>query len=69
MKVERRSSYVINHSLQVYMIAAILSSVVGQVNITADGIIVSNTLSADAISAISLSSPILLVSSMLGLII
>ena len=69
MKEERRNSYVINHSLQVYMTAAILSSVVGQVNITVDGIIVSNTLSADAISAISLSSPILSVSSLLGLII
>ena len=69
MKEERRNSYVINHSLQVYMIAAILSSVVGQVNITVDGIIVSNKLSADAISTIMLSSPILSVSSLLGLII
>ena len=69
MKEERRNSYVINHSLQVYMIAAILSSVVGQVNITVDGIIVSNKLSADAISTIMLSSPILSVSSLLGSII
>ena len=69
MKEERRNSYIINHSLQVYLIAAILSSVVGQVNITVDGIIVSNKLSADAISTIMLSSPILSVSSLLGLII
>ena len=69
MKEERRNSYIINHSLQVYLIAAILTSIVGQVNTTIDGIIVSNTLSADAISAIMLASPILIVSSLLGSII
>ena len=69
MKKENRNSYIINHSLQVYLIAAILTSIIGQVNTTIDGIIVSNTLSADAISAIMLASPILIVSSLLGSII
>ena len=69
MKKENRNSYIINHSLQVYLIAAILTSIIGQVNTTIDGIIVSNTLSADAISTIMLSSPILSVSSLLGSII
>lgn len=69
MKKENRNSYIINHSLQVYLIAAILTSIVGQVNTTIDGIIVSNTLSSDAISAVTLSVPILTVSSLLGSII
>ena len=69
MKEERRNSYIINHSLQVYLIAAILTSIVGQVNTTIDGIIVSNTLSSDAISVVTLSVPILTVSSLLGSII
>ena len=63
MKKENRNSYIINHSLQVYLIAAILTSIVGQVNTTIDGIIVSNTLSSDAISVVTLSVPILTVSS------
>lgn len=69
MKEERRNSYIINHSLQVYLIAAILTSIVGQVNTTIDGVIVSNTLSSDAISVVTLSVPILTVSSLLGSII
>ncbi|SHL20730.1 MATE family efflux transporter [Xylanibacter ruminicola] len=69
MKEENRNSYIINHSLQVYLIAAILTSIVGQVNTTIDGIIVSNTLSSDAISVVTLSVPILTVSSLLGSII
>ena len=66
MKAEKRNSFVINHSLQIYLVAAILTSIVGQINSTIDGIIVSNTLSGDAISVITLSYPILTVSSLFG---
>ena len=69
MKEEKRNSYIINHSLQVYLVAAILTSIVSQVNITIDGIIVSNTLSGDAISVVTLAVPILTVSTLLGQII
>lgn len=58
MKAEERNSYIINHSLRVYLVAAILSSIVNQLNDTIDGIIVSNAVGADAISAITLTSPV-----------
>jgi len=65
---ENRNSYIINHSLSVYTAAAILSTIVGQVNSTIDGIIVSNTLGGDAISAVTLSSPIINIALLFGTI-
>ncbi len=63
---ENRNSYIINHSLRVYATAAILSTIVGQVNNTIDGIIVSNTLGGDAISAVTLSSPVINIALLCG---
>ena len=58
MKSEGRNSYIINHSLRVYLVAAILGSIVNQLNNTIDSIIVSNAVGADALSAITLVTPI-----------
>ncbi len=66
MKVEERNSYIINHSLKVYLVAAILSSIVNQLNDTIDGIIVSNAVGADAISAITLTSPVSWIVTLVG---
>lgn len=69
MKNKERNSFIINHSLHVYLTAAIMSSIVGQLNVTIDGIIVSNAVSADAISVIALAFPLLNIASIVGIII
>ena len=58
MESEVRNSYIINHSLRAYLAASILSCIANQLNATINGIIVSNAVGADAISAITLVSPI-----------
>ena len=58
MESEVRNSYIINHSLRAYLAASILSCIANQLNDTINGIIVSNAVGADAISAITLVSPI-----------
>ena len=58
MESKARNSYIINHSLRAYLAASILSCIANQLNDTINGIIVSNAVGADAISAITLVSPI-----------
>ena len=69
MKTEGKNSYIINHAIRVYLTAAILNSVVGQLNTTIDGIIVSNAVSPDALSSVALAFPVLTIASFLGFVI
>jgi len=66
MDNKERNSNIINHSLRAYLVAAVLSSIVNQLNDTIDGIIVSNAVGADAISAVTLAYPISWIVTLVG---
>ena len=68
-RMRERNSFVINHALRVFFIASVLSSVVTQLNTLVDGIIVSHVVTADAISAVSLATPVFLLVMLLGSVI
>lgn len=57
MKSER-DPYLISKAMKYYLIASILSTVVVQLNVIVDGIIVGHYVSPDALSAVNLYSPI-----------
>lgn len=59
MKNTIRNTFIINHAFRRFLVASVLTSVIVQLNILVDGIIVSQTVSADAISVVSMSMPIL----------
>ena len=52
-----RRSYIISKSFRSYLLATLLTLVIGQVCLTTDGIIMSHLISPDALSAINLMSP------------
>ena len=54
-----RNLFVIHHSLRNFIVASVLSSIVNIINTTTDGIVVSQAVSADAISVVSLVVPML----------
>ena len=54
-----RDLFVIHHSLRNFIVASVLSSIVNIINTTTDGIVVSQAVSADAISVVSLVVPVL----------
>lgn len=54
-----RNLFVIHHSLRNFIVASVLSSIVNIINTTIDGIVVSQTVNADAISVVSLVAPVL----------
>lgn len=54
----QRNSFVINHALRTFFVASVLTSIVTQLNTLVDGIIVSHVVTADAISAVSLATPV-----------
>lgn len=64
-----RTSYVIKTSLKTFFVASVMSSIITQLNMLVDGIIVSHIVSGDAISVINMCSPVfaivMLVASML----
>lgn len=68
-RMGERNSFVINHALRVFFIASVLSSVVTQLNTLVDGIIVSHVVTADAISAVSLATPVFSLVMLLGSVI
>ena len=53
--------FVIHHSLRTFLVASVLSSVVDLLNTTLDGIVVSQSVSADAISVVVLVEPLVTV--------
>ncbi len=57
MKSER-NPYLIGKAMKYYLIASILSTIVVQLNVIVDGIIVGHCVSPDALSAVNLYSPI-----------
>lgn len=52
-----RKNYIISKSFRSYLLATLLTLVIGQVCLTTDGIIMSHLISPDALSAINLMSP------------
>lgn len=58
--------FVIHHSLRNFIVAAVLSSIVDILNTTIDGIVVSQAVSADAISVVTLVDPVLTVVQLFG---
>lgn len=66
LKKTTRDLFVIHHSLRNFIVAAVLSSIVEILNTTIDGIIVSQAVSADAISVVTLVDPVLTVVQIFG---
>ena len=66
VKESHRNLFVIHHSLRTFLVATVLSSIVDILNTTVDGIIVSQSVSADAISVVVLVEPIITVVQLLG---
>lgn len=54
----QRNSHIINHTLQIYLIASILAGIVVQLNSTIDSIVVGQYIAADSISVVALAMPI-----------
>lgn len=54
----KRNSYLINGAIKNYLAASVVTMVVQQLNVTIDGIIVSNLIGPDALSAINLFMPV-----------
>ena len=61
-----RNLFVIHHSLRNFIVAAVLSKIVNIINTTTDGIVVSQAVSADAISVVSLVEPVLILVQIFG---
>ena len=61
-----RKLFVIHHSLRNFIVSTVLSSIVIIINTTTDGIVVSQAVSTDAISAVSLVSPVLTIVQLFG---
>ena len=53
-----RNSYLVSKSFKSYMIPAVLSMMVLQLNVVIDGIIMGQLLGAEAFSAINVSQPV-----------
>lgn len=66
VKESQRNLFVIHHSLRTFLIASVLSSIVDILNTTIDGIIVSQCVSADAISVVVLVEPVITFVQLLG---
>ena len=66
LKKATRDLFVIHHSLRNFIVAAVLSSIVEILNTTIDGIVVSQAVSPDAISAVVLVDPVLTIVQLLG---
>ena len=66
IRKQTRDLFVIHHSLRNFIVAAVLSSIVEILNTTIDGIVVSQTVSADAISVVTLVDPVLTVVQLFG---
>jgi len=60
-KDTKRNMFVIHPSLRTFLVASVLSSVVDLLNTTLDGIVVSQSVSADAISVVVLVEPLVTV--------
>ena len=56
-----RNNYIQNKSLRTFFIASILTSLVSQINTLIDGVIVSHFVSPDALSALNLANPVMLI--------
>lgn len=68
IKERTRDLFVIHHSLRNFIVAAVLSSIMEIINTTIDGIVVSQAVSADAISVVTLVDPVLTVVQIFGAI-
>ena len=66
MKKRTRDLFVIHHSLRNFIVAAVLSSIMEIINTTIDGIVVSQAVSADAISVVTLVDPVLTIVQLFG---
>ena len=66
IKERTRDLFVIHHSLRNFIVAAVLSSIMEIINTTIDGIVVSQAVSADAISVVTLVDPVLTVVQIFG---
>lgn len=55
---KKNESYLISKAFKNFLLASILTSVVTQINMMSDSIIVGNLISADAVSAINLTVPV-----------
>ena len=62
----KRNSYLVSKAMKNFLLASILTMAVQQINTTVDGIIVSNLVNPDALSAISLYMPLSLAISSFG---
>ena len=61
-----RKLFVIHHSLRNFIVSSVLSSIVIIINTTIDGIVVSQAVSTDAISVVSLVTPVLTIVQLFG---
>ena len=61
-----RKLFVIHHSLRNFIVSSVLSSIVIIINTTTDGIVVSQAVSTDAISVVSLVTPVLTIVQLFG---
>lgn len=66
-KPTKRNMFVIHHSLRSFLVASVLSSIIDLINTTIDGIVVSQSVSADAISVVVLVEPIQTFVQLLGI--
>ena len=66
IKDSRRNLFVIHHSLRTFLVATVLSAIVNLLNTTIDGIVVSQHVSADAISVVVLVEPVTTIVQLLG---
>ena len=61
-----RKLFVIHHSLRNFIVSSVLSAIVIIINTTTDGIVVSQAVSTDAISVVSLVTPVLTIVQLFG---
>lgn len=54
----KRNAFLLNRAIGNYLVASVLTMIISQLNVTIDGIIVSNLIGPDALSAINLFMPI-----------
>ena len=66
IKESRRNLFVIHHSLRTFLVASVLSAIVNLLNTTIDGIVVSQRVSADAISVVVLVEPVITIVQLFG---
>ena len=66
IKGSRRNLFVIHHSLRTFLVATVLSAIVNLLNTTIDGVVVSQHVSADAISVVVLVEPVTTIVQLLG---